>query len=604
MNDFNTINDVKLETRFHYHKEILEINSAEEGLLKDIWANNFRDNLKLVEKQKKLDVLLNDKKWEQNECVVVGAGPSLDDDIEALKKYRRQVKIISTDMAAYALIKNGIKPDFIFTKKAHEDVVKLFTGFPTQDLKFVANLLQPPELFKKIKGGVYFYIPFDETTFLNNISALNPQLPKLLNKPSTFVMAFILARSMNFKKIYLLGADFCFDDPQKFYCNDVLADKPHMKDNVQVLKLESIFLDYTMTTKDLYVSSEDFYRIIVMETPEKVFNCSRRSTLYNVDWVYFGEIMKRFHTTKDNIFSQGNVEYLTASNETEKMNEVTHNYFKTTIAKNMFDNINRVSREKNISELINKKSEYSEKNVIICGAGPSLKECIPLLKQYRDHFIVCGVDASLLPLYKAGVEPDFILSIDPCNLSLFFKQYDGTKTALIASVHTHPDAVDAWGNRIYFYFPMPLKRLYYWLLSLIDEYQKIPFIKPLGNCGSTMLIFAHELGFKNVAIAGMDFSYTGDRMYAEHSVSEEIMGFEKIDDKEKIVKNLSKFQLLQRTNCRGEKVYTDAPMDYYARTISGYISDDARYSNITNVTTSILALPFMPFSEYVKRVVK
>ncbi len=599
MEEFVAVHEVKPESKYHYKKEIYEMNKAEIEANKNAWMQNYCDNSALIKKCKNVDMLYKDPKWQNQECLLVGAGPTLDMDIENIKKHRQKLIIVCTDSALNPLLKNGIKPNFVFTQNTGNQVLDLFSGFPTKDLKIIANVFQPPELFAKLKSEIYFYAPFEDETVLNNFVQLTPQIPKILKKPSSLVMAYIFARCMKFRTIYLLGADFCFESSEKIYCSDVLYKSINFTGDI--VTPEDIFLDKTRTYRELFYSSEDFFRMIVMESSETTFNCSRNSILYNVSWLPFDEIMKRDLSSKRNIFEYANITMECADEQVAKMNELTMNYFKAQIARSMFKNIERFCNEKTISDWTDKKEEFKNKYCVVCGAGPSLQENMELLKKYRDKYIIFGVDASLMPLYKAGIEPDAILTIDPCNLSRFFHDYHGTHTALFASVHTHYEAVKAWKNKIFFYFPSPISRYSFWLLALIKEYSSLPFIIPFSNCGSTMIMFAHEMGFKEVAIMGVDFSYTGDKMYADNSVNESIIGFgEKVDNKEKIEKYLSKYGLKKIINCKGDSVYTDEPLSIYARTLENVILG-RKITNIINTGTSILKIPYIPFEEYVKR---
>lgn len=599
MNEFTPVYNVKPETKFHFKKEILDLNKAESELNKEIWFQNYNTNSALLKRHKKADMLFNDKKWAQQECLLVGAGPSLDLDIEYIKKYRKNVNIICVDSALNPLIQNGIKPNFVFTKNCGESIVDLFSGFPTNDLKIVANLFQSPELFKKCKSDFYFYVPFDEDVFLNNFSQFNPQLPKLLSKPSTFVMAFILARCMGFKTIYFLGADFCFENKNKIYCDRILY-KENTYNPADLCNLENIFLDKVPTYKSLFYSSEDLFRIIATESLNTVYNCSQNSILYNLNWLPFEEIMKRVEAKKTSFFDTATVQHSTGDVQIDQMNDITMNYFKALMSKSMFKNLKRYEKEYNIGELFKTKGSYDDKHCLVCGAGPSLNDNLELIQKYREHFTIFGVDSSLRPLYKNGIEPDYVLTIDPCDTSLFFKDYKSDRTRLIASVHTHYKGIEAWMNKICFYFPLPIKKFDYWLLSLIEGYNKIPFLTPFNNCGSTSILLALDLGFKDIAVTGIDFSYTGDRWYTQEAVTEDIFGLEKIDDAEKIERNFRRMGLEKVKNCVGEDVYTDATFKTYAATLEGYLKVND-VTNVTNVSRSILKVPYMPFEEYINK---
>ncbi len=64
--------------------------------------------------KKALDPKVLQKKLKGKNVFVVGAGPSLEDGIEVLKKNKNVVKI-AADGAAQALLKNKIKPDIVVT---------------------------------------------------------------------------------------------------------------------------------------------------------------------------------------------------------------------------------------------------------------------------------------------------------------------------------------------------------------------------------------------------------------------------------------------------------------------------------------------------------
>ncbi|WP_027359246.1 6-hydroxymethylpterin diphosphokinase MptE-like protein [Desulforegula conservatrix] len=58
-------------------------------------------------------------RWKGKAAIVIGAGPSLSDNLETLKKYRNRFAIIVVDTALPVLLKNGIKPDLVATVDFH-----------------------------------------------------------------------------------------------------------------------------------------------------------------------------------------------------------------------------------------------------------------------------------------------------------------------------------------------------------------------------------------------------------------------------------------------------------------------------------------------------
>ncbi len=57
--------------------------------------------------------------------------------------------------------------------------------------------------------------------------------------------------------------------------------------------------------------------------------------------------------------------------------------------------------------------KFSKFPAIVCGAGPSLKEIVPFLKENRDRFLILGCGAGMQALLAAGVEPHLAVHVDP-----------------------------------------------------------------------------------------------------------------------------------------------------------------------------------------------
>lgn len=66
---------------------------------------------------------------------------------------------------------------------------------------------------------------------------------------------------------------------------------------------------------------------------------------------------------------------------------------------------------------------------VVCSAGPSIKNSLPVLKKYADRIIIICVYRILPLLLEAGIKPDFVVQVDPSDV---------TKTALPESVELPP----------------------------------------------------------------------------------------------------------------------------------------------------------------------
>lgn len=58
------------------------------------------------------------------------------------------------------------------------------------------------------------------------------------------------------------------------------------------------------------------------------------------------------------------------------------------------------------------KNVFKGKPAVIVGAGPSIDDAIPFLKQYEDKFVIMSACTALNPLRKAGIKPCLAVAID------------------------------------------------------------------------------------------------------------------------------------------------------------------------------------------------
>jgi 2-amino-4-hydroxy-6-hydroxymethyldihydropteridine diphosphokinase len=137
-------------------------------------------------KKKALDTKVLQRKIKGKNVIVVGAGPSLEDEkvLKYIKKNKKFVKI-AADSAVQYLIENKIKPDIVVT-----------------DLDGNSKSLQKAE-----KGGAILVVHAHG----DNTDVLKKLVPKLLHNFGGFTdgdRSVFLAEEFGAKKIVLVGMDF------------------------------------------------------------------------------------------------------------------------------------------------------------------------------------------------------------------------------------------------------------------------------------------------------------------------------------------------------------------------------------------------------------
>ena len=148
------------------------------------------------------------------------------------------------------------------------------------------------------------------------------------------------------------------------------------------------------------------------------------------------------------------------------------------------------------------ENAFRNKTVVLLAGGPSLEDGLPWLQANRQKVTVFAVSRISALLLQAGVEPDFVFSVDPTELS-FDVSKDmlrfGEKTTFICSHHAVSTLVSQWPwNALYLGARLPWK-------SALNE-------PNLGSPGPTVtntaLQAAYDFGFKQVILLGVDFCYT------------------------------------------------------------------------------------------------
>jgi len=180
---------------------------------------------------------------------------------------------------------------------------------------------------------------------------------------------------------------------------------------------------------------------------------------------------------------------------------------------NIADNIVPIRKNGDISTL----SKGAGKSAIIVGAGPSFREKnhIALLQQQKPgSFDIISTDRMFIPLLKAGVIPDMVVSADGHRelIAPFYRSELITKdlkTIAVMANMVAPNVVAAFPGRCRFFTPMiddietPFS-----LSAAISAMTRTSILSTGGNVGITSIFLAYYLGYNNIILTGMDQGYT------------------------------------------------------------------------------------------------
>lgn len=163
-------------------------------------------------------------------------------------------------------------------------------------------------------------------------------------------------------------------------------------------------------------------------------------------------------------------------------------------------------------------NSFQGKTVVLLAGGPSLDEALPWVQTHRQHLVVFSVSRISRQLKNVGIEPDFIFSVDPTELSFDISKEMLTfsrRPVFIYSYHTIPLLVSQWqGLGLY------LGARVAWKSAL--NHDNISGAGPTVT--NTALSVAHSFGFKRIILAGVDLCFTRDGYTHANGSDEQIAG--------------------------------------------------------------------------------
>lgn len=154
--------------------------------------------------------------------------------------------------------------------------------------------------------------------------------------------------------------------------------------------------------------------------------------------------------------------------------------------------------------------------VLLAGAGPSLDDVldyIPLLA--KSHIIVC-VDTALRALLAKGVEPDFLVTVDPQYWnSRHIRGLKSCGTNVITESGVYPSVFQFQGKDFFLF-----SSLFPFGQYLEERTEKRHALGAGGSVATTAWDFSRYLNPSSIHIAGLDLSYPGGKTHFKGSLFE------------------------------------------------------------------------------------
>ncbi|MDR1837969.1 MAG: DUF115 domain-containing protein [Treponema sp.] len=254
----------------------------------------------------------------------------------------------------------------------------------------------------------------------------------------------------------------------------------------------------------------------------------------------------------------------------DDVNTATHRRFGRRWVRNLSRNMSAIRDCPGISCLANlaaAESENAALPVFLAAAGPSLDKTAPLLRDIYRRCIVVAVDTSFRFLVKNGVQPDFVLVVDPQfwnsrHLDRCINGNARSRTALIAESAVYPPVLRLPFEKIFLcgsLFP----------LGTFIEKQVDPKgrLGAGGSVATTAWDFARSLGGRDIWISGLDLSFPGLKTHFRGARFEESSNSQSVrfNPVEKwVVRALRDGIPFKARSSSGGQVLTDRRLSLYA----------------------------------------
>lgn len=256
--------------------------------------------------KKNTETLLSDKP-----SLVIGAGPSLHENISSVKKYQNKFIIIAAFAALKTLSKYNISPDIVtqLDEKVTDTelIINSFDSFDfLKNSLFILNASVPDVFFDKFKK---------ENIYLVEDRSYYKQDKLYIEAASVGEFSYSLSLILNISQTYLLGLDLALGDDGLTHSNDhhnsSTLDISNLNKVQEILTLEKSimtvkgnFKNYVTTTPlfAMSIPMVNNYTKNLKSDNQKVFNLSNGAYFENTIPLHFENIDYKKNIIKENLF--------------------------------------------------------------------------------------------------------------------------------------------------------------------------------------------------------------------------------------------------------------------------------------------------------------
>ena len=269
------------------NERIREVKKATIQRFNEAWQNNFNANWPAISRNQGIKPLKD--KFRDIPVILIGAGPSLDRNIEFLHVAADKSVLIASDAALRPLLKESISPSFVICLDPQPEISKFFQGLNTHHFNLIAPTIIHPMVLSLWEGRVIFYNKFaPDIPVLTKIQELAKQILPLTPGGSVLSIAYDFAFQIGGNPIIFTGQDLSFPKGQGYTSSTIYKDIDQrdilLRESKHIVLEEDMFNKNIPTNKIMSVSRQWFewaFTTWKRPNPVTIINSSEAGILKN-----------------------------------------------------------------------------------------------------------------------------------------------------------------------------------------------------------------------------------------------------------------------------------------------------------------------------------
>ncbi|MCM3635948.1 motility associated factor glycosyltransferase family protein [Paenibacillus camelliae] len=343
---------------YNYNYNFREAELIGRGFEQIFGTQPYRNSIRnLVKMSQSLSIESLRNKFDGCSILVVGAGPSLELDIELIKQYKDKMLIIAAGSSIQSLLHFGIEPHMVVSMDPGEATGRAFKNSNTKNIPLVFV----PQIYFDILNGEFSQLFY---AFFNSDVIINYLLPDLevdyMFRATNSVTGTVIqiAKYLGAKKIILAGQDMSFPE-ERYYAqgaNHLTVDNLKQRVTASQLKVENVKGSMNRTNPSMKSLQKNIENLIEsIEGIEFINTSSLGAKIKGTKFIPFLEVVKNLKSDYD--FSQ--IKSITGQGL--KIGNIEINTVHQRINK-FIENCNKLMRSCDVSlKIIMKIEEYSRR---------------------------------------------------------------------------------------------------------------------------------------------------------------------------------------------------------------------------------------------------